>query len=213
LVAAVGAIVAAILIPLVTFWRRPSLSLRKDQEKILSRVEGDGLPYIRLLVKNKGWRRIARGTRVFVAGHQKLGASAPVVTMGSPALGWTSAFAPVNGVDSFAGGERPIDFGYLFPARRDTYGHVPTNDPDLKNPATIINKGGKWQFRLALAHNLFIGDQREYLAPTQEGYLVRLELGADDGKARKYDIHLKWDGSAKDAEAALESVSLSVSGA
>jgi hypothetical protein len=59
LVAAVGAIVAAILIPLVTFWRRPSLSLHKDQEKILSRVEGDGLPYIRLLVKNKGWRRIA----------------------------------------------------------------------------------------------------------------------------------------------------------
>jgi hypothetical protein len=201
-VAAIGAIVAA----LVAFYRRPSLSLHKDREK-MSRVEGNGFPYIRLLVRNKGWRRIARGTRVFVARHQKQGASASDVTMGSPALAWTGV--PVeqgNGADVFAGSERPIDFGYLIAAHRDRDGRVLIDDPD---PATIINNGGKWQFRLAL-HNLCLVDQREFLAPTPEGYSVRLELGADDGKARKYDVHVNWGDSAEDAEAALESVQLYV---
>ncbi len=207
LVAAVGAIVAAILIPLVTFYRRPSLSLYKDQANILSRVEGNGLPYIRLVVKNRGWRRIARGTRVLVARHQKQGASASIVTMGSPALAWTSAVEQATGVDIFAGGERPVDFGILVLARRDSGGRVIIDDPDAKDPARIIANGGQWQFRFAL-HNLQITDQREYLAPTRDGYLVRLDLGADDGAARHYDVHLNWNDDAETSEAALDSVQL-----
>lgn len=66
------------------------------------------------------------------------------------------------------------------------------------------------QLRLALAHNLQIRDRREWLAPTTDGYLVRLEVGADDGKAQKYDVHVQWDGQASDAEAALRSVHLKV---
>jgi hypothetical protein len=129
--------------------------------------------------------------------------------MGSPELGWTSVFGANSRVDIFAGGERSLDFGYLVAAPRDTFGRV-LSDPDAGEPAKIISNGGEWKFRFALAHNLYIADQREYLAPTPGGYSVRLEIGADDGKSRSYNIDLSWDGKARDANAALASMRVEI---
>lgn len=213
-VAAGGAIVAGIFIPITTFARRPGLSLHEDAEASFTRVEGNGFPYLRLVVRNKGWRRVARRTRVLVARHHERGVASSVITMGSPALGWTSVFDEKglqdDSVDIFAGGERPIDFGVLVPAIRDSDGRLLVDGLQGEDPARLLSSGGKWQLRLALAHGLGVRDQREWLAPTTDGngYLVRLEVGADDGKARKYDVYVDWEGQASDAETALRSVTL-----
>lgn len=232
IVAAGGAVIAAIFVPITTFYRRPSLSLDEDAAHTLSRVEGEGFPYVRLVVRNKGWRRKARRTQVLVARHQEQRAGSPVVTMGSPALHWTSVFGEDDVIDLFAGSERPIDFGWLLPVGH-TSGELDARSLDADTlpkprlggqelPALVFPNpkaanfragGDRWFLRFALARGLEIKDQREYLPPTLDGYVVRLEVGADDGKARKYDVYVNWDGSASDAESALKSVQLEVLGA
>ena len=67
-----------------------------------------------------------------------------------------------------------------------------------------------WHLHLALA-GVVPGDHRDWLPPTEQGYVVRLVIGADDGGARRYDVRLQWDGSATSARAALDSVGLAVS--
>lgn len=205
--AAIGAFLTAAAIPLTAFYRRPSLTLHEDDQRVHSLVEGDGLPYLRLVVKNRRGRRAARAARVFVVHYREQGPADSVTTMGSPDLGWTSLFN-AHGV-VLPGGERPIDFGVLFPAYRNNYGQVVSNYPD-EDPAMIVSKGREWQFKLSLANGLALANQREYLAPKPNGYVVRLDLGAEEGPARSYDVYVNWNGTAKDEQAALTSVQVQV---
>jgi len=32
------------------------------------------------------------------------------------------------------------------------------------------------------------------LAPVADGYRIRLQVGADDGAARTFNVHIDWDG-------------------
>src|SRR5438094_10675366 len=66
-VAAAGAVVAAVAVPLTSYARRPSLSLHADEDGIHSRFEGNGLPYVRLVAKNKRRRRAAERTRALLS--------------------------------------------------------------------------------------------------------------------------------------------------
>ena len=75
-------------------------------------------------------------------------------------------------------------------------------------PDEIIAKRGRWELKLALAFDLAIADQREWLPPRQDGYVVRLVVGADDGAAHNYDIDR--DGTAPGAAAPLSSVEIAV---
>ena len=191
-VAAAGAVIAAIAIPLTAYARRPRLSLSEDEEGIHTRLEGGGekIPWLRLVVHNKGWRRAAQGTRVLVQSYQELSPGATRVAMGSPELGWPSTDILIGGgVVVFAGGDRPLDFGYL------------------------ARSGNKWQLVLCLAmhaKNVKLSDRREYLPPVDSGYTVRLLVGADDGAARTYKVDVNWDGDAASPEAALDSIQLAV---
>jgi hypothetical protein len=49
-----------------------------------------------------------------------------------------------------------------------------------------------------------------YLRAHPNGYRIKLELGAEDGPARSYDVHVNWDGTAQDERAALASVEVEV---
>lgn len=128
--------------------------------------------------------------------------------MGSPLLGWPSTPSDDGGAVVFAAGTRPLDFGYLLPAWRDNYGHV-IYDAEEK-PSTAIAKGAEWQFRFALAFDLQLVDQREWLRPVQDGYMVQLLVGADDGAARTYEVDIDWNGNAATAQDALDSVEVAV---
>jgi len=78
----------------VRFARRPHLVLIEDDDRVHSRAEGDGLPYIRLLAHNGRFRRSAKGARILVESYRPAGAQlAERVTLGSPSLGWTSGGA------------------------------------------------------------------------------------------------------------------------
>ena len=107
----------------------------------------------------------------------------------------------------FAGGVRPVTLGYFIRVRRDARG-------DMIRP-TGVDEGGRpvrglphyarasdyarddvegWYFKLALHPGLDINDDRDKLPPVNNGYVIRLLVGADDGAARTFTVHLDWDG-------------------
>jgi hypothetical protein len=53
-----------------------------------------------------------------------------------------------------------------------------------------------WYLRLALAFGLDMNDDRDKLPPVKGGYVIRLLVGADDGAARKFKVHIDWNGDA-----------------
>jgi hypothetical protein len=173
--------------------RRPRLELRAGKMfKLHSRVEGNGCPYLRLVVANAAGRRSAHGTRVLVETYQRRGGNFPVTALGSPSLGWPSAPDAVDGsVIVFAGSGRPVDFGSL----RRVVNHA--GDPEAR-----------WLLRLGLPDDFHIKDQREYLEPGR--YTVRLVVGADEADARSYDVDVEWDGNADTPQKALASVNLTL---
>lgn len=202
----VAGVLAAVSIPLTAYVRRPSLVIAEDVGSVHSRVEGNGLPFIRLLVRNRRWRRTASGSRVLVDHYSPIGTGTST-TLGCPPLSWTSLFDQPAGATIFSSWGRPIDFGMLVPAYRDTFNRVLVDEGD--DPETVIHKGGSWQLRIAL-DRIAIADQREYLAPRPNGYTIRLTVGADDGAGRTLDVDVNWNGDAPSAAAALDSVQLAV---
>jgi hypothetical protein len=100
------------------------------------RVEGNGLPYIRLIVRNRRGRRTTRNARVFVAQYAQNGVAGSDTTMGSPDLGWTSVFDAKGVV--LSGGERPIDLDSPEPRYR-----IPAGSPErLQDQARARSQGG-----------------------------------------------------------------------
>jgi hypothetical protein len=81
--------IGAVALP---YWRRPSLSLGEDTERTHSRVEGDEVPYLRLLVRNAKGKHSAKHARVVLDGYRSAESNDPFTRLGSPFLGWPSAF-------------------------------------------------------------------------------------------------------------------------
>ena len=195
LVGAAFAVVVAGLVAFMPYARRPRLGIEEDKDGSNSRVESSddlgGLPHVRLLVTNRKWRRAAHGTRVLVEGYTPTTAhAATLTTLGHPSLEWPSApDADAGAVTVFGGGVRPITLGYLVLMRRDP------NDGKLHSVRESDQRrraDAAWFLRLTIG--LAITDQRDHLPPVEDGYRVRLIVGADDGAARAFDVHINWDG-------------------
>ena len=173
--------------------RRPLLTLGEDRG-LHTRVETDRVAYVRLIVSNEAERRAARGTRVLIDRYWPADDPSRVTTLGSPSLGWPSATESKDGsVIVFAGSSRPVDFGVL---RR----HEPGTAFDPVDPFNPPEPSGPWHLKLALAGNLALSDEREFLAPGD--WIVRLILGADEVDGQAYEVAVSWaDGGEGPTEA------------
>lgn len=206
--------IAALVIP---YWRRPSLSLHVDPERTHSRVEGDGLPYVRLLVRNAKGKRSAKNARVVLDGYSHAAIGDPLTPLGSPFLGWPSIF----GQDSdsyvsvvFSDAARPVGLGRFARVRVDPDKRLerearytqdlapPQAGPIRHFPDVQAAPDARWHLHLELADNAAITDERDWLPPGR--WKVRLVVGADDGDAHAYDVALAWDGDEPDADAVLK---------
>jgi hypothetical protein len=209
--AALGVVIAG-LVAFMPYLRRPRMSLAEDQDKTHSRVETTPLgpvPYLRILAGNAKRRRAAQGTRVMVEGYRPLvEVGGAMTTLGHPSLGWPSApeANETAAVTVFAGGFRPLGLGRLIRVRQ-------AQDGTLMRPGVALPDGqvvpgpphyevdpGEpfavgWYFWLQLAFEQDLSDNRDKLPPIDGGYLIRLLIGADDGAARSYDVHIRWDGN------------------
>ena len=194
--AAAGLLVAG-LVAVMPYARRPKLAIEEDEEGSNSRVEASpqlgGLPHVRVLVSNAKRRRAARGARVLVEGYTEQGShQAAPTTLGHPSLEWPSTRedATVTGaVTVFAGASRPITLGYFVRVRVDTEGALHyVRERDYRS-----GEADAWYLKLTIG--LDIADDRDKLPPVDDGYVFRLLVGADDGAARTFEVHLDWDGN------------------
>lgn len=160
--------------------RRPQLSLVADEEKIQTRPEA-GAPHVRLFVGNAPGLRASQGTRVLVDRYFVPGIERPV-TVGSPALGWTSADAPNEAAVMFSGAERVIDLGVLFQDDDGRWRRFELQFPQLKE------RGVK------------LADDRQIVGI---GTRIRLVVGSDEADVRFYDVTVGWNIDAGDAEDAI----------
>lgn len=129
-----------------------------------------------------------------------------LTTLGHPSLDWpsTGEAAATAAVTVFAGGTRPITLGYFIRVRRDPstgallrptlidddQGRDFPGPPHYARDADFDDESEGWYLRLALAWGLDINDDRDKLPPVDDGYIVRLLVGADDGKARTFTVHI-----------------------
>lgn len=205
LVAATAGVVIAGLVAFMPYARRPKLSIEEDRDRSNSRVELStalgGLPHVRLLVSNAKRRRAAQGVRVLVEGYTVVGSHAAVLTtLGHPSLDWPSTGeAPTGAVTVFAGGARPITLGYFVRVRRDQAGDLHY----VKERNYRSGEADAWYLKLTLAFGLDINDNRDKLPPVEDGYIVRLLVGADDGTARIFNVHIEWDGDPEQSPQAV----------
>jgi hypothetical protein len=208
--------VAATVVP---YWRRPKLSLLADRERTHSRVEGDGLPYLRLLVHNAKRKRSAKQARVVLDGYREAGAKRPLTRLGSPFLGWPSIFG--QGTDSyvavvFSDTERPVGLGRFVRVRVDPDTGLREREVQYRQHFTDVPPPGpirhfdddvpdaRWHLHLELADNATIADERDWLAPNS--WTIRLIVGADDGDGSAYDVDVAWSGAEPDAHAVFGAV-------
>jgi hypothetical protein len=208
-VAGVGLVVAA-LVAFMPYARRPRLSLVEAPHKTHSRVESTPLgpmPFVRILAGNSKRRRAAHGTRVLVEGYRPLAdRAAQLTTLGHPSLGWPSApeAASTAAVVIFAGGFRPLGLARLIRVRLDERRKIVRpklrfGQQSLPAPHFVVDDSGDppavgWYLWLDLAFGQDLNDNRDKLPPVDGGYLIRLLIGADDGAARAYDVHINWNG-------------------
>jgi hypothetical protein len=206
--AAIGILIAA-LVAFMPYARRPRLSLEEDEDRVQSRVEETpvgSLPHVRLLVANKRWRRAAQGTRVFLEWYAPQNGER--VSLAYPWLGWPSAPEAATGsVVVFARGRRPVSLGKFIRVGADTDGTLwrpetysltvgppggPRTFPHIEPMSGFV--ATHWYLYLA---ELDVNDDRDKLPPVENGYTIRLLVGADDGAARSYEVDISWDGDPK----------------
>lgn len=205
IVAAVFAVLAAIAIPLTAYRRRPHVRLTEDGAKRHSHVEADGVGYLRLVVANKRRRRAARGTRVIVEGYRlQTDPETELVSLSHPSLRWPSAVeaAAEATLTVYSGSSRPIGLGQFVRAVRGANERLVRGSANnIAHFAADNSEGATWHLCLAL-HNLDILDDRDKLSAG--AWVIQLLVGADDGDAHRYDVHIAWDGnSAQTAEQVL----------
>jgi hypothetical protein len=215
-VAASAAVVVAALVAWLPHHRRPKLSLKEDPDRIHSRVEADGVGYVRLLVANAPRKRTAPATRVQVVGYreQRQGATA-MTSLTHPLLGWPSAPEAVEdgAMDIFAGGERAIGLGRLIRAHRGQdrrLVRVVGSMSDGRQVAIVRHspedRSATWFLALDLAFGLDIIDDRDKLEVRPDGYTITLLVGADDGDAQRFEVDVNWNPHALDSDQALASL-------
>lgn len=186
---------AALLIPFTAYCRRPRVTLREDTSGVHSRVEGNGNPFIRILVRNSRLRRSAVETTVFVDHYQPRGGE--IVTLGCPRLAWTSHFEDV-GPTVFAGWERPFDLGQFIQGKS-----IPL--PGFEHD--------RWYLWLALGTTnapINLADGRNWVPASPNGVVFRLTVGAADSAGRTYDVDVNWNSEAHSAEEVLASLTMAV---
>lgn len=209
-VTAVGGILIAALVAAMPFARRPRLSITEDPERVHSRVEdttAGHLPHVRLLVANEKRRRAAQGTRVLVEWYQARNGER--VSLSHPSLGWPSAPESERATASvvvFAGGHRPVSLGRLIRVQVDDDGGVFRADVYTQSLSAAMGarrfphfdklepddeRDARWFLYLA---ELDVNDDRDKLRPVENGYVIRLLVGADDGAARSFEVDIAWDG-------------------
>ena len=192
----VGALLAVGVAGLVAFMpyaRRPKLQIEEERDRVNSRVESSGLgglPHVRVLVANAKRRRAAQGARVLGEGWSRVAAPEEELTsFGHPSLEWPTAPDAIAGaVTVFAGAARPITLGYFVRVRRDEEGALHyVAERDYQS-----GEADAWYLRLTIG--LDINDNRDKLPPVEDGYILKLLVGADDGAARRFKVHINWDG-------------------
>jgi hypothetical protein len=177
-------------------------------------LETGGRPWIRLRVGNGRRRRTARHTRVILDSYRQTQYANTTVSLGNPELGWPSTdVAAGGGAVVFGGTSKPLDFGSLGVGPIDPEPNLNVvNLMMLNNVEESIAAGTHcwyFQFRLAMnASSVFI--PRQFLTPISGGYTARVVVGADEGAARTFDVHFDWPGQVANAEAALRSLTVSV---
>lgn len=131
------------------------------------------------------------------------------MSLAAPEFGWPStALREGDGAVIFGGQERPLDFGAL------TMGPVDADDGAIGERLQIADQlpeNLQWWFRFVLAmneQNVWIG--RQFLPPLPGGYVARVTVGADEGKARDFDVQFNWNGNAPTPATALDSFLISV---
>jgi hypothetical protein len=208
------ALVVSIAAAVVPYWRRPSLSLHGDPDRTHSRVEGDGMPYLRVLVRNAKRKRSAKNARVVLDGYRGAESAGPLTRLGSPFLAWPSIF----GQDSdsyvsviFSDAARPVGLGRFRRVRVRPNGLREREERWTQDIGAPIPPGpirhfpdapdARWHLHLELAESFEITDERDWLPPGS--WTVRLLLGADDGDANAYEVKMAWAGDEPDAETVL----------
>jgi hypothetical protein len=170
--------------------RRPRLTLEEDTDRVQSRVEADGWPYVRILARNGRFSRGAKGARVIVESYRQPGqALTERITLGSPSLGWTSGDLETSADGSLTippGVARPLDLGYLTTVQRVA--------PSMAN---------QWGLQLGL-HKIRIADGRDRIPYGR--WIIRLIATADDAATQTYDVTIEWNPSSPSPEAELATV-------
>ncbi len=183
----------------VRFARRPRLTLTVDEDRVHSRVEGDGWPYIRILASNGRFCRSARHARVLVESYHAQGQTlSERITLGSPSLGWTSGGSETKADGSLTippGVSRALDIGYL--TTKAVNQHAQRLPPSMANP---------WGLQLGL-HELRLTDGRDWLPCGR--WIIRLVASADDAATQTYDLKIEWS-PAQMVEYVLDSVAASI---
>lgn len=209
LVAAVGAVLAAVGIPLTAFARRPRLRVGEQGQARLGGGAYLGLPdqelRVYLTVSNSGWRRGARGARVIVDSLWPTAHPEESRDIAYPELRWAEQPAPGEGVVIFPAGAKAIEVGQLLALVRNASGRITAND-GRTDWQTMLSRGGQWEFQLSLSPTPAPDDARAHLAPRPAGYTLRIIVGADDAAARRYDIAIAWNEDATDIIEAQESM-------
>jgi hypothetical protein len=210
-VAAGAGIVIAALVAFMPYVRRPRLSITEDAERVHSRVEdtpAGQLPHVRLLVGNAKRKRAAQGTRVLVEWYQARNGKR--VSLAHPSLGWPSApeAEATSAVVVFAGGHRPVSLGRLIRVlveddgtmrRPESYTQrvgevVPRRFPHFEELDAKDEERARWFLYVG---ELDVNDDRDKLSPVEDGYTIRLLVGADDGAARAFEVDIAWNGDGK----------------
>jgi hypothetical protein len=173
-------IAVGVVIAWGAFWRRPKPALHERQEewRVERNVENTPVPTLRLVAENGRLHRAAKGTRVMAESYTDAGGKR--TPLGSVPLGWTSAADSEDGVSVvvFPGANRAVDLGMF--QDWTTYDE---------------NRQMKQSWTFVIAPNFAPFDRRNWLQPKEGGYTIRLIIGADDGRARRYDASLNWDGT------------------
>jgi hypothetical protein len=203
----IAALVVSIGGSIAPYYRRPKLTLREDESREHSRVEGNGIPHVRAVVENAMGKRSAKHVRVVLDGARKKGDD-QWTRFGSPFLAWPSVFGQESDayVDViFAGTSRPVGIGQMMRVRRTDAGKIERGYHPAGGTWIVMHDpadaDGQWHLHLELAGNFQLTDERDWLTPGE--WVLRLVAGADDGDAHTCEVHLAWRGDEPNAEMAL----------
>lgn len=131
---------------------------------------------------------------------------AGLTSLSHPSLAWpsTAADMPASTVTIYSDSGRPFGLGGFVRAARRPDGKLTRGSTgNISEYAADNEYGATWHLVLAL-QGFNITDDRDKLSAGE--WVIRLLVGADDGDARRYDVHVAWDGDpAQTPQAVLDS--------